>query len=378
MFPPGFAPWGLPFAGELPAAKAPNAAKLVGGAATMTPMPTASIPALGSTGQSITRSTAAQPICRSSALLFLALILAAALPLPAQIKVGMIGLDTSHVVAFSRILNDPSNPNHVPGAKVVAAYRGGSPDLPSSRDRIDKFTAQLQEEFGIEIVDDIPTLCSKVDAILLESVDGRKHLEQVKPVFEAGKPVFIDKPLTATLADALEIDRLGKQHGVPWWSSSSLRYSPIVEQVNSASLTGAMTWGPASLEASHPLDLSWYAIHAIEMLYAILGPGCTRVSRTFTADADVIVGLWKDGRTGVVRTIRNSKSGYGAVSFGADEIRVSEDTGGAAYAKLLERIVEFFQTRKPPVPNDETLEIFRFMDAALRSKQAGGAPVELH
>lgn len=308
--------------------------------------------------------------------LYLPLLLAAALPLSAQIKVGMIGLDTSHVVAFSRILNDPSNPNHVPGVKVVAAYRGGSPDLPSSRDRIDKFTAQLRDEFGIEIVDDIPTLCSKVDAILLESVDGRKHLEQVKPVFEAGKPVFIDKPLAATLEDALEIERLGKQHGVPWWSASSLRYSPIVEQVKAASMTGAMVWGPASIEPSHPLDLSWYAIHAIEMLYTVLGPGCTRVSRTFTDDADVIVGVWKDGRTGVVRTIRNSEAGYGAVSFGADKIRISEDEG-AAYASLLVKIVEFFQTRKPPVANAETLEIFRFMDAALRSKQSGGAPVEL-
>jgi predicted dehydrogenase len=299
-----------------------------------------------------------------------------ALPLAAQIRVGMIGLDTSHVVAFSRILNDPSNPNHVPGAKVVAAYRGGSPDLPSSRDRIDKFTAQLKEEFGIEIVDDIKTLCSKVDAILLESVDGRIHLEQVKPVFEAGKPVFIDKPLAATLEDALEIGRLGKQHGVAWWSSSSLRYSPIVQQVKSPKMTGAITWGPASLEATHHLDLSWYAIHAIEMLYAILGPGCERVSRTFTDDADVIVGEWSDGRTGVVRTIRNSKAGYGAIAFGSDKIRISEDEG-AAYAKMLGDVVEFFKTKQPPVSNDETLEIFRFMDAALRSKQGGGAPVAL-
>jgi hypothetical protein len=308
--------------------------------------------------------------------LLLCVFMTVALPLAAQIRVGMIGLDTSHVVAFSRILNDPSNPNHVPGAKVVAAYRGGSPDLPSSRDRIDKFTAQLKEEFGIEIVDDIKTLCSKVDAILLESVDGRIHLEQVKPVFEAGKPVFIDKPLAATLEDALEIGRLGKQHGVAWWSSSSLRYSPIVQQVKSPKMTGAITWGPASLEATHHLDLSWYAIHAIEMLYAILGPGCERVSRSFTEDADVIVGEWSDGRTGVVRTIRNSKAGYGAIAFGSDKIRISEEEG-AAYAKMLGDVVEFFKTKQPPVSNDETLEIFRFMDAALRSKQGGGAPVAL-
>ncbi len=313
---------------------------------------------------------------RMKRLFFLSLLLAAALPLAAQIKVGLIGLDTSHVIAFTRILNDPNNPNHVPGAKVVAGYRGGSPDIASSRDRIDKFTAQLHDEFGVEIVDDIPTLCSKVDVILLESVDGRKHLEQVKPVFEAGKPVFIDKPLAATLDDALEIARLGKQHGVPWWSSSSLRFSPIVEQVKAAEMTGAITWGPSPLESTHKLDLSWYGIHAVELLYSVMGTGCERVSRIYTDDSDVIVGVWKGGRTGVVRTIRNSEDAYGAVSFGKDKIRISDEEG-VAYSRLVGQIVEFFQTRKPPVSNEETLEIFRFMDAALRSKQKGGAPVAL-
>lgn len=295
----------------------------------------------------------------------------------ADLKVGIIGLDTSHVVAFTRILNDASNPAHVPGAKVVAAYRGGSPDIASSRDRIDKFTAQLRDEFGVEIVPDIPTLCSKVDAILLESVDGRKHLEQVKPVFEAGKRVFIDKPLAATLEDAREIARLGKEHGVPWWSGSSLRYSDIVKEVQVEGLTGAFVWGAGPIEPTHHLDLSWYAIHPVETLYTLMGPGCVSVSRTYTEGADVIVGLWNDGRTGTVRAIRDGRSGSGAIAYGAKEIKMSDSRGGNAYAELLKRIVEFFRSGEPPVPNDETLEIFAFMDAALRSKDKGGMPAKL-
>src|SRR5215472_13049271 len=114
------------------------------------------------------------------------------------IKVGIIGLDTSHVIAFTENLNDPSNKDHVPGLRVVAAYKGGSPDVESSWSRVDKFTAELRDKWKIEIVNDIPTLCSKVDAVLLESVDGRSHLEQVKPVFAARKPVFIDKPMAGT------------------------------------------------------------------------------------------------------------------------------------------------------------------------------------
>lgn len=310
-------------------------------------------------------------------MLSIAVLLSANLAFAADLKLGIIGLDTSHVSAFTRVLNDPNHPDHVPGAKVVAAYRGGSPDIESSRNRIDGYTRELQEKYGVEIVPDIPTLCSKVDAILLESVDGRKHLEQVKPVFEAGKRVFIDKPLASTLADAREIARLGKQHNVPWFSTSSLRYADAVNDVKVQDPTGAITWGPAPTHPTHQLDLSWYGIHPIELLFTIMGPGVDSVTREYTDGADVIVGRWKDGRLGVVRTIREGKSSYGATAFGKDKV-VTSDRAGAAYSRMLKDVIEFFNTGVPPVPNDETLELFSFMDAALRSKQNNGAPTRLH
>ena len=309
-------------------------------------------------------------------LLVLLVLLLPAWATGADIKVGIIGTDTSHVPAFTRLLNDPSGPDHVPGAKVVAAYPGGSPDIESSRTRVKKYAAQLRDEWGVEIVDDIPTLCSKVDAVLLESVDGRTHLAQVKAVFEAGKPVFIDKPLAASLEDVREIARLGKKHGVPWFSTSSLRYADAVADVKVEGLRGAITWGPASVHPTHHLDLSWYAVHPIELLYTIMGPGCVSVHRTYTKDADMIVGLWQDGRIGTVRGIRAGKRGYGAITYGEEEIKTSSRAGGA-YARLLERVVAFFKTGEPPVPNDVTLEIFAFMDAALRSKDRGGDAVKL-
>ena len=294
----------------------------------------------------------------------------------AEIKVGIIGLDTSHAPAFTRILNITSDPNHVPGAKVVAAYPGGSPDIASSRDRLGRFTNQLRDEFGVEIVDDIPTLCSKVDVVLLESVDGRKHLEQVKPVFEAGLPVFIDKPLAASLEDAREIARLGKKHGVPWWSASSVRYDSAAQKVKLPAPHGVITWGPAPIEPTHHLDLSWYGIHPVELLFSLMGTGCQSVTRIYTDGAGVIVGTWKGGRLGTVRTIRDGKRGYGAVVYGDKEIKIAGQVGGA-YPPLMRAVVKFFQTRVPPVPNEETLEIFAFMDAALRSKENGGAPTKL-
>ncbi len=294
----------------------------------------------------------------------------------AQIRLGIVGTDTSHVIAFTKVLNDPGSPDHVPGAKVVAAYKGGSKDLESSYTRVDKYAEELRAKWNVEFFSDIAAMCEKVDGILLESVDGRVHLEQARPVIAAGKPLFIDKPLAATLEDAREIARLAKAAGVPWFSSSSLRYSEIVSALKSDDTTGVATWGPGPLEEHHHLDLAWYAIHPVEMLYALMGPGCVEVTRTYTPGADEIVGRWKDGRIGSVRALR-PYGGYGAVVFRSKEIAQSNPKMAADYGPLLVRIVKFFQTKQPPVPNEETLEIFAFMDAALRSKEAGGKPMPL-
>ena len=296
----------------------------------------------------------------------------------ADLKLGIIGLDTSHVTAFTELLNNPSNPNHVPGARVVAGYKGGSPDVESSYTRIDKFTEQLKTKYGIEIVPDIPSLLQRVDAVLLESVDGRVHLEQVRPVFAAKKRVFIDKPLAATYADAKQIALLGRGSKAPWFSASSQRYSPQVTELKGPNILGAFTWGPAPTEPHHQLELSWYGIHGIEMLYALMGTGCESVTNTSTEGADLVVGRWKGGRIGTVRGGRgDGSSTSGAVVYTPAEVKQSRPTKESSYARLLVEVVKFFQSGVPPVPNEETLEIFAFMDAAQRSKEAGGKPMSL-
>ncbi|MBM3775464.1 MAG: oxidoreductase [Acidobacteria bacterium] len=304
------------------------------------------------------------------------LLLAVGLAAPAELRLGIIGTDTSHVIAFTKILNDPMSPDHVPGARVVAAYRGGSKDIEASYTRVKKYAEELRSQWKVELVSDIPALCRKVDAVLLESVDGRVHLEQARPVIAAGKPLFIDKPLASTLEDAREIARLAGSAGVPWFSSSSLRFGEIGATMKFADATGVLTWGPGPLEEHHQLDLAWYAIHPIEMLYTLMGPGCEEVTRVSTPGADVIVGRWRDGRIGTVRANRPS-SGYGAVVFRPKEAVQSSPKAAAGYRPLLVEIIRFFETRQPPVSNQETLEIFAFLDAAQRSKAEGGKPMRL-
>jgi len=267
----------------------------------------------------------------------------------------------------------------VPGGRVVAAYKGGSPDLQASAGRIDKFTAELQDKYKIKLVDRIPELCNMVDAILLESVDGRVHLEQARQVFRSKKPVFIDKPLAASFADAKEIARMARESGTPWFSSSTLRYAQAYQQALAdtapGKILGAEAYGPASLEPTNP-GLFWYGIHAVETLFALLGPGCVSVTMTSNDDFDLAVGLWKDGRIGTVKGLRKGKQDHGALLYREKGI-FHVPAQGVSYVPLIREIMQFFRTGKPPVAPEETLEIMAFMDAAERSKQQGGIPVKL-
>ncbi|MBK9140300.1 MAG: Gfo/Idh/MocA family oxidoreductase [Verrucomicrobia bacterium] len=289
----------------------------------------------------------------------------------------MIGLDTSHVTAFTKLLNDRSHPQHVPGGKVVAAFKGGSRDIESSWSRVEGYTRELREQWGVEIVDSIEALCEKVDVVMLESVDGRPHLEQVKPVFKARKPVFIDKPVAGSLRDAIEIYRLAREHGVPCFSSSSLRYYPgLVElkQADIGELKGAISTGPCHLEPHHP-DLFWYGVHPAEALFTVMGTGCESVVRTSTPDTDVVTGVWRGGRVGTLIGIRNAAAPYRVTVFGTK--RVLDQKEGGDYAPLIREVMKFFQTGIAPVSAEETIELFAFMEAADESKRRGGAPVRI-
>ena len=305
-----------------------------------------------------------------------ALLFAIAAPAD-DIKVGIIGLDTSHVIAFTKLLNDTTHAQYVPGAKVVAAYKGGSPDIESSHTRVEGYTAELEKDFGVQIVPTIEELCTLVDAVLLESVDGRPHLEQVKPVFAAGKPVFIDKPVAGTLKDAIEIYKLGKQHNVAWFSSSSYRFYDSMTALmkeDVGDIRGAISYGPSHLEPTHP-DFFWYGVHPVEALYTALGTGCVSVVRTHTPHTDVVTGVWADGKVGTLRGLRDQATPHQVTIFGTK--KVAQQNGGGDYAPLVAEIVKFFQTGVVPVDPKITVEMFAFMEAADESKRRGGAPVTL-
>jgi predicted dehydrogenase len=294
------------------------------------------------------------------------------------LRAGMIGLDTSHVVAFTQLLNAPKPKPELAGVRVVAAFPGGSPDLPASHTRVAGYTQELRDKLGVTIVGSIDELLSRVDVVLLESVDGRPHLEQARPVFQARKPVFIDKPVAGSLADAIAIFELARASNTPCFSSSSLRFSPGIallrQNAKVGEILGCDAYGPCSLEEHHP-DLFWYGVHGVEALFTIMGTGCEKVSRIQTEGSELAAGVWKGGRIGTFRGVRQGHHDYGATVFGTKGVAPGGGNGG--YEPLVVEIVKFFKTGKPPVSAQETIEIFAFMEAADESKRQGGKPVEI-
>jgi predicted dehydrogenase len=292
------------------------------------------------------------------------------------LKAGIIGMD-AHALAWTRIVNNPQATGELAEMTVVAGFPGGSSDIPQSMELL-KAQVEPVAELGVEFVESIDELLKKVDVVMILSIDGRKHLEEVRPVFVAGKPVFIDKPIAGSLADAIEIFRLAEKHKVPCFSSSALRFTKQTANIRQdprlGDVVGCDQYAPSPLEPHHP-DFFWYGIHGVEPLFTIMGPGCESVTRVHTEGTDLAVGVWKDGRIGTFRGIRDGQRGYGSTVFGTKGIVPGGGFDG--YEPLIVEIIRFFKSGKAPVSSEQTLEIFAFMEAADESKRLGGRPVTL-
>jgi len=287
------------------------------------------------------------------------------------LRIGMAGLDTSHVTAFATLLHDTSHEFHVPGARISTAFGGGSPDFDLSMTRVGRFTDELRDKHGVEIVDSISAMRGKCDAIMLESIDGRIHLPQFREVAGWGIPVFIDKPLTISRVEAQEIAKIALEKRVRVSSASALRFSQAFRKALNASedpVIGADLHGPMPFQEKCP-GYFWYGIHAAEMLFASMGRGCRSVQAFREEHHDVVVGRWRDGRLGVMRGNRTGKSSFGGLIHRASQTSsfdVSSDEK-PFYTSLLEQVISFFRGECELVRLEETVEVIGFLEAANNS-----------
>ena len=308
--------------------------------------------------------------------LFLFLFVTVSLFSQKVVKLGIIGLDTSQSPAFIKLLNEENADELYQGFKIVAAYPYGSKTIKSSYDRIPDYIEEAKK-YGVKITSSIAELLKEVDCVFLETNDGNLHLEQALEVFKAGKPCFIDKPVAANLADAIAIFKLAEKYNIPMFSSSSLRYSPVNQELRAGKygeVFGADCFSPDQYEQSHT-DFTWYGIHGVEILYTIMGTGCTQVARTTTKNYTVTTGIWADGRIGTFRGIRDGQYYYGGLAYCKGKVVQAGDYVG--YKVLLDEILKFFKTKELPIKPEETIEIFTFIEASHQSKLLNGAPVSM-
>lgn len=294
---------------------------------------------------------------------------------PSLLKIGMIGLDTSHCTAFTKLLNEPQNEYHVSGGKIVYAFPGGSSDFEMSYSRLAEFKSALQNEYGVQLLNIPEEVADRSDAVLLTSVDGRVHLEQFRKIAPYGKPVFIDKPFAVSTEDAKEMVRLAAEYNVPLMSASSLRYEQgLVEalSVEHADIIGADCYGPMDIQPTQG-GLFWYGIHSAEMLYRILGKGCVQVTASMTDHHELVAGVWEDGRIGTIRGNRKGNKTFGAVIHCTNKTEFvdGEKHPKPKYAGLLEAVMDMFQSGVPSIDPQETIEIIRFLEAANESRAKG-------
>lgn len=291
------------------------------------------------------------------------------------IRVGIIGLDTSHSEAFIKLLNAENPESQYEGFKVVAAYPHGSLKIQSSIERIPKYT-EVAIGNGVKITESVAELLDMVDCVMLETNDGTRHLEQAVEVIKKGKTLFIDKPVAATLPDVIAIYRFAEEKNVPVFSSSALRYPVINQKLRAGEegkVVGADFYSPCTEEPSHS-NLFWYGIHGVEPLFTVMGKGCETVSCISQPGTTVATGVWEDGRIGTFRGLRDGAKPYGGTVF--CEKKMFAGGGYEGYGKLLENILSFFKSGISPVDKDETIEIYTFMEAANESARQGGKPVK--
>jgi predicted dehydrogenase len=298
-----------------------------------------------------------------------------------EIKIGIVGLDSSHAVQYAKLLHEKNHAHHVPGGRIVAAYAGGSPDWELSHGRIAGFQKELVDGYAIPVLDTIEDVVAVSDAIMILTIDGRGHLEQFRTVAASGKPVYIDKPLTATVDEARRLAGIAQETGCRIFSSSVWRFALGLQDTMRALSGPARHLSLHGTWPEHPglHGWTWYGIHQVEIAYAVLGAGCRKVACSRDGASEVITAFWSDGRTVTIATNHDenlTNGGWVADAEATHAIEVKDGMHGR-YAAFLTRALEFYRGGEAPVALAETIETIAFMETAWRSREQGGVLLDL-
>jgi len=288
--------------------------------------------------------------------------------------VAMIGLDSSHTIEYTRRMQDPAYPaaNRVSRIRTATCLRFPSP-FQSEPDQ-DKRQATL-EGWGVRVTRDFDEAVAGCDAIFMPINDPAAHLPWFERCAALGKPIFLDKPMADSIASGRRIAALAAEHGVPLFSTSSLRYDIDFTEALAAAPhpETALIWGPLGRPPAGS-GVVWYGVHVFEMLRAAMGPGAIAVRAARDPGGLVATVAYADGRRGVVElTVGNYR--YGGLLRNRQEPAAAFNVTGrvSAYDTTLRAVEDFFLSGRAPVPVAETLEVMGLLDAADRAAAGGAA-----
>lgn len=301
--------------------------------------------------------------------------------MPKTVTIGLIGLDTSHVPSFTKIFNDPTYEFHIPGFKVTHGFPGASADFELSSSRVEKFTQQVNTEYGVTIVDSPQAVAKEVDIIFINAVDGRAHLAFFEKIAPFGKPTFIDKPFAATLADAQAMAKLAADHNIPLTTCSSLRFADrltaaLKDAPADDPVMAVQAWGPMNTHEQLP-GLLWYGVHAVEMIIRVMGPGIDNVRTITNENNDVVTAQWADGRVASYNGLRNSHSKFGLIIHRKASVQIVDAStfDSPWYFSMLTEVMAAFAKKQSAVPMEDSLAVMEFIDAANRSRTSNGQKI---
>lgn len=223
------------------------------------------------------------------------------------------------------------------------------------------------------VVEKPEDMIGQVDAVICATDNGNEHVERCKPFFDAGIPVFIDKPLVNTEEDLKTFIKWRKE-GKKFITSSCLRYAKEYEPYYQSSYEMGKLMYICS-----PMSKRWeeYGIHAVEQMYPILGKGFISVQNTGVYEQAQVHLVHKNGcRVDIPQGIGMAGAGILMIGTKGSNYVQCKDSY-YAFKKQLDLFVKWLRTGEEPVDFNDTVEMIKIIIAGLRSREENGRVVYL-
>lgn len=276
--------------------------------------------------------------------------------------IGLVGVNTSHADAFTRIFNGSAEEApRIDSARITHVWAGGHPER----------LAELEEKFGPydNRVEDLDDLVGAIDGVLVvdDTDGGAMHAELARPFIEAGMPVFIDKPMTTVYADAVQLFDLAEEHNAPLMSSSALRFPAELDRDAIAALGKLST-----ITSVGPEEWFYYGVHAVEVTGAVTDDQPVSVHRFALPDKDVAVVEYETGLVAVIMTLRDAGYLFHVNVYGEKgHLDFSVDDFMGFYTNEMKAFAEMVETREMPLRREQTLAVMAILHAGNLSAEEG-------